>query len=502
MATAKQQHSDPARGILALNDLPAPADICDMLDFMRAERVTQLWVCGPLYIDRRAVALDTARRAGWDIRISPPRDGALPDADDPAAQDDWTLAYRAGEYTPEGYSLVWPALDPRRIWWDRDDEGNPTNPPTDAQALRQALATYARAVGIPYYRTPQTTGGRLLRALHSGPHATALETATTGKAAMPEPAQRDNGSLIQDAPIMWRRPVSDDELSDAPYLLTFDCNAQFLRAANGLPLGFGDVAHLEGARAQALVATAFQQGPTQGPRLIAPGYYRVWANPRAGICSLPIPHPLYRAGFPDRPFSAPGGWVNAPTVRLLVELQLPFLCAEAYVWRESHRFFDPWYKRLNTARLALMGDASDAGALALSALKATYAQFIGALAMDKRSDADALKRPDWRHADISQARALHYRAMLRAVDAGHYPVYVTEDTLGFLSPTPDAAAAAAALDIRLSQTTGHYKLKDCVDTRQRVDVREALCDTQGGQAKDLQMLLARVRREQKAEVSA
>ena len=465
--------ADPATGlqVLAAGD----GDLLTALEFARDAHLSQLWVLDPASLQRNDAAIERARRAGWDVRVSPPRGGAQPD---PTA-DDWMLAYRVGEYTPGGYSLVFPSLDPRHVW---------TAAP-DAETLYNALRLYARALGIAYYRTPQTTGGRLLKALHSGPHATALET----PADMPPMARPDGATALQDVPVMWRRAVTEGELAAGPFFLSFDVNAQFLRASNGLPLGFGDVTRLQGDLAQGLVASAYNVGPN-GKRLIPPGYYRVALSPRAGITRLPMPHPLYRAGRPDEPFSDAGAWVNAPTVRLLVELQIPMRCTDAYVWRESHRFFDPWYTRVNAARTALMADTSPAGKLALAVLKQTYSHFFGALATERRGDKDGLKRPDWRHADISEARALHYRNMLAAVDNGHFPALVTEDTLGYLVPTSDLAEAAALLGLRLSDTTGHYKIKDCLDTRQRPDVRAALLDP-AGDAKAMQGLLARVRRE-------
>lgn len=477
--------TDLATSLLALDDLPAACDIEQALDHMRAHHLSQLWVCGGLHIDCSADALARARRAGWDIRISPPRGGGVPDPEQPAAHDDWLICYRVGEYTPAGYSLVFPARDPRHIW-----------PFDDAQTLTAALRRYARALGLPYYRTPQTTAGRLLRSLHSGAHATALET----PAAMPPIAGKDAGADLQDVPLMWRRAVTPDELDAAPYLISFDVNAQFLRAASGLPLGFGEVTHLTGAMAEGFTQTAAQRGPDKGRWLIPPGYYRVcYANPRSALFALAMPHPLYRAGFADRPCSPPGAWVSAPTVRLLIELGIVFICTEAYLWREHHRFLDPWYKRLAAARSELLADDSPAATLALDALKQTYSHFFGNLARESKSDKDALKRPDWRHADIAEARALHYRNMLKAVDLGYWPVLVTEDTLGFLVETRDPAAAAVTLGLKLSTTPGHYKLKDCVDVRApglAQDVRAALLDTQMA-AKDMQSLLARVRREQR-----
>lgn len=484
-------NADPAAGLLALNDLPYACDLGQALDHMRAHQLTQLWVCPPLHIARDAEAIERARADGWQVHISPPRDGELAaPSDDPARADDWLIAFRPGEWTPAGYSLVFPALDPRRIW---------SAALSDAQTLQAALAKFGRAVGIPYYRTPQTTGGRLLRALHSGPHATALETATSGKAELPPPAQRDNGAEIQDAPIMWRRAVTADELEQNRHLLTFDMNAQFLRATNGLPVGFGAVTHLAGATAQGYVATAWNAGMPKAPRLIAPGYYRIWAlhgSPTSGpFARLGIPHPLYRAGLEPRAFTPPGVWVNAPTLRLLLELRVTFACSEAYVWRESHRFFDPWYKRLAAARVALMQDDTEAGRLALDVVKQVYARTVGALATEKRPDTDALKRPDWRHAVIAEARALHYRAMLRCLDCGAAPVYMTEDTLGYLSPTPDVAEAAARLDLRVSATAGHYKLKDQIDLAAYPDVA-ALLAAPATTTGELQKRLAAIRREQ------
>ena len=482
--------ADPAAGLLVLNDLPYACDIGQALDHMRAHRLSQLWVCPPLHIARDAEALERARASGWQIHISPPRDGELAaPSEQPAAADDWIIAFRPGEWTPAGYSLVFPALDPRRIW--SAAEG-------DAQSLQAALATFARAVGVPYYRTPQATGARLLRALHSGPHATALETATTGKAELPRPSQREHGAEIQDAPIMWRRPVTSDALeAHGPYLLTFDMNAQFLRATNGLPLGFGAVTHLTAYAAEGYTATAWRAGMPKAPRLIAPGYYRVWATNASGaFARLGIPHPLYRANLEARAFAPSGVWVNAPTVRLLLELRIAFACSEAYTWQTSHRFFDPWYKRLNAARLDLMADASPAGRLALDVVKQVYARTVGDLAYAKRPDDDPLKRPDWRHAVIAEARALHYRAMLRCLDRGYTPVLMTEDTLGWLSSTPDVTELATRLDLRVSATAGHYKIKDHIDLAAYPDVATLLCapaTTTG----DLQKRLAAIRREQR-----
>lgn len=493
MATAKKlaATTDPAAGLRVLRGMRAQS-LWGALASMRAAGEHQLWIPDVSEIDRSAPALERAAHMGWDIHISPLRQGqTISDPNQPAAHDDWMLAYRSGEYdrTKRGYSLVFPSLDPRHIWWEQDAKGKPTQVLGDP-LLGDALATYARALGLPFYRSPNATASRLMRALHRGEHATAFET--TNK-QLPPMAAKEGAWVLQDAPIMWRRAVTPDVLEATPYLLTFDVNAQFLRAANGLQLGFGEVNHLEGEMARGYTDTALMRGPG-GQRLIAPGYYRVAMNGQSALTRLPMPHPLYRAGRADEPFGLDGCWVCAPTVRLLVEQRMPFTTTEAYIWRESHRFFDPWYKQVNAARMSLIGDATPAGKVALRVLKATYTQFFGSLADSRPGEASALYRPDWRHADTTEARALLYRNMLAAADNGYWPVLVTEDTLGYLVETSDPTEAAAALGLRLSDTAGQYKLKDCVDTRTRGDVQDALLDG-AMDARAMQSLLASVRRE-------
>jgi hypothetical protein len=141
-------------------------------------------------------------------------------------------------------------------------------------------------------------------------------------------------------------------------------------------------------------------------------------------------------GLPDPfPRDPAGRWYMTPTIELAEQLGARIQLREAYVWPESHRLLEPWYKLLRDARMSLDGPACDA-------VKAVYTQFIGHLESRLwEREGDALFRPDIRQSIIAQARVNFWRILRRCAEEGRPPALVYVDEALFISESPDPLTA-------------------------------------------------------------
>ena len=342
-------------------------------------------------------------------------------ADDEKGNPWWT-ASKKGVYGIR--DVVQPAYEDRAPWRNT----------TSARALRDALVAFRSAVGIGWRRSPGSTGLRLLRALHSGAHATRLEL----PGDPPPPAL---GGVSDAGPFYWTRAAKPNERRG--YLHGFDTNGNYLAACSSLALGVGQWQHIRNPQLP---------GPREKKPLL-PGYYFVRATEKAlgGPC-------------PPILIDDTGSWVTAPTLTLLRETRAALHVAECYVWPQSHRYLEPWYKTIREAR-AKFSDDSDP---ALKAIKGLYVHGIGWLATDGRAwdwdrSEDTLYRPDWAHHVRALAKANIHRTLRRvATNYGVYPLAAGNDCVYYVTDSPDPLQAPwiAQDGLRVSRQLGHFRVYD------------------------------------------
>lgn len=246
----------------------------------------------------------------------------------------------------------------------------------------------------------------------------------------------------------WAR--DPETLTDAecalPYAVGLDVNVAFLAAANRLTVGLGTPEHA--------AAPVFDKR-TPGCWLV--DLSDVDTDPR-------LPSPFTPTG--ERPIGP--AWYETPTLAYAQELGHHVQPTEAWLYRESGGYLDPWYKHLSTAYLATMErcgvartqspaeflDAmarhkgvDPAEACVLAAIKATIKGGVGKLTESPSGRGwrpgqpwYAMERPTWRphirSTLISTARMWMHRRMRRMADHGHYPLGVLSDCVVYPSAGP------------------------------------------------------------------
>lgn len=390
--------------------------------------VTHRDAMGDVYASERDAPAFTIERGEWDIR-EPGMAG-------------WYYGFRRGTYGAR--NVVFPCWLGKGDIWDSAPDG---------RTLALALVTYASETGMAFYRSPGTTGARLLRALHSGPHALQLDA----PAELPEPALRGGTELD----MAWVRDMTSSEYA-APYIGGYDKHAAYLGACSSLVVGFGEAEYIERSSAGALALD-----------VRTPGYWLAQIDSSALDARLVNPFAPQMGGPFTAGMNGEPVWYTTPTLALASELGCPIELHAAYLWREHHRALEPWYKVLRDARERLSaertgedGPSSTARKIALTAVKLTYAQFSGWLAggfhvrkVREGNEPDALWRPDWRHLIIAQTRANLYRNILDiARKSGVFPFAGFTDCWYFALSTPDALAAAPA-GMRMEPSLRGYGVK-------------------------------------------
>lgn len=412
---------------------PAPAPL---------RRVTTFSVLGAHHAGRTVrELLDKADRDnldqlwlhGWP---TPPELGEL---------GDWTVNWRAGDwwiraYKPGGKdrNIAIPALNTDAGRWESWEEAE------TAEALHTALLLYVNAMGQLPQRSPGSTAHRLLRSLH------------TGKNAKPIPLTEPMPSHIKGAtpPLIWEAPDAAHRLSSNLYLHSYDKNGMYLATCSSLALPVGSPAFVNGGAIPALLAGR-----------LPPGYWHGFLHPPAGryVAELPVIDP-----GPKR-----GGWYPTPTVALAREWGYQLDIAEAFIWHDTARPLEPWYKHLRSARTALIKaeEEEPAARIARAAVKSVYTQGMGWFAATAgkpgepgywdRSQ-DPLYKPFWLDLIIAQARANLLRNWLWPAEAGHHPIAAQVDCLYYASDNPDPRTAIGGL-LPLGRNLGQFSIKDsCV----------------------------------------
>lgn len=396
----------------------APArDLAGLARRALAESIRQIWV-GPHMI--RQLGLPEGLERNTNPAAHPWLGAAVRDGWEasPTGLAPWIELRREGARL----ELVFPSWDP---------DGNPFAPAGSAQILLEALGLYANHLRLRYRWSPGASGLALMRAVHSGPGAIPLPTVGT-----PAPPAVDGYDSATSG--AWL-----GELPKEGWLHAFDLNGMFLAACSSAELGFGDAEHTV-APARAGIHPAEIAGRA--------GYFlaNVHAPRKAPAWELP-----FKYGRPH--------WYTAPGLAFLLELGVTARISEAWVYPEARRWLEPWYARLRDARAALGAEEGPAAALALAAVKRTYAAALGRLAGRWLDVGDASFRPDWRHVVIDRARANMHRHLLRA---NRPPLALSADLAVWASDHDSPAAAAADLGLEVSGQLGKWKHEGAITAAQ------------------------------------
>jgi len=353
------------------------------------------------YPSRLAGCVDLARRhdleALWVHDSALGRLGLRTDPDEvPVGMTGWEV-YGRGE--PDQVELAVPAWFTGSTRWAEAESG---------RKLAGALAAYEAALGMRFRAAPAATALALLGMLHKRAGARQLIAPTVLPPREVCASERD---------LSWCRSLTETEQA-ARYVIGLDKHGAYPGVMKSLTLGMGDPQHHPEGR--------------YDPQL--PGRHRV-------IEVIPAPDRDELLPDPMTGVMRDGQWRCTETLRYAAEQGVRFTVAESYVWPDSAKPLAMFAERVRTGRADLTARAEDdpAAALALGALKETYAALGGALASRTTGDREtpgALWRPDWTATVIAKARV----NILRNLDkSGARPFAANVDEVFFAVGSEDPA---------------------------------------------------------------
>jgi hypothetical protein len=300
----------------------------------------------------------------------------------------------------------------------------------NGRELLDAAIAFRDAFPFPwtFRHSAQLTGWRLMHACWSTATVRGRRLAAVGGLGSPE--------------LPSHPALAEGQAHEQPY------GGAFTRARSGRPLEHVHVFDINGQRLAACGRLALGAGPVDvaDPERFdpaRPGYHLIGRIRRAHSTIPPI-------------FEA--GWHTTPRVAAAIDMGLRPVIRESYVWRSSVQYLSPWYESLREARRALLANESTAARIALGVLKQCYLQPLGRLRSARaRQFGSEHYRPDWYDHVIGHETARQYRHMDRMATAGARLLAVYFDAVAIESAEPDAAAAAAAAGIEVSDQLGKFK---------------------------------------------
>lgn len=449
-------HAD--HGQLQLTTAAAPAvvlvmpwrpTLAELVDIAADNGARQLWV------HRSALEL-------LDLRTE------LPDQRRPDEARQWEAAVaELAWFLEPGWG--WAPNDPTpALWrtWFRERDGTAVAVSVPAWAPRGTPSPFARcpggaellgaverfqvATGSAWWGTGAVTSDRWLRELHR--RGTQIQPAQ-----LPEPAtgpERGGMAPAWEYPVKWWRTELAAGERSARYCHHFDKTAMYLGAASSLALPAGPFQRFEAAHF-----------PLWPAGKLPPGLWHM-RRPAWPYPTLPDP-------FQPQGRRADHIWVTTPTLQLAAELlpDQPAEVTECYVWDESHRYLEPWYRRIRDALAGLQRGTAER-----DALKAVYQQGWGRLASRKRGEQSwDLYQPVWAMTLVAEARNRMVRQLARLERP---PVAVDVDGAWFLTSIPDPARFASTIGLRLGDGIGQWRhLNTTTGTEARAALQQPTATT-------------------------
>lgn len=286
-------------------------------------------------------------------------------------------------------------LHPQAVW------NGPWGRPKPVELLA-AIDAFAAALGVRWTMSGGVTSDRWLRDYYHGPGKLRIAPSQVVEVVADPLATQHNH---------WARPPGPTE-RDRKWAHAYDVNGQYLVAACNLALPVGPAEHLE--------------RPAPDKRRV--GWWRL-----AGADT----------------------WIPTPTLELELQRVDRVDIEEAWIWGESHRWLEPWYRGIKHARGQLAP-----GSIESNALKALYSHGVGRLGSIKRASGanDPLYQPYWAAAIRAEANARLGRKLDRArANHGVSPFHVSADTTWWLADEADPLAYAAQIGLEVDDTLGHFK---------------------------------------------
>ena len=292
--------------------------------------------------------------------------------------------------------------------------------------LARRLARFAAEVGAPFHVDPGSTGIDLLIDLRRKDK----ERFFTPVEPCP-PAMR----IGVESELNWSRKPTADEAAML-FVHSYDRSGSYLAGSSSVQLGIGEPTHMP-------QGCAFDQN--------LPGYWLVVADAQS---DWRLPNPLVpRGSVGDEPV-----WVTTPTLQLSYDLGYRPVVIEAWVWEDSSRILEPWYKRLKTGREVFIASDDPDDRAAYGLLKTTYSATIGRFS--SRSSRQAGWAPDRRHHVIGKSRSNVVRRIAQiGRDAQVWPLAASVDTVVYASNDPDPIGAWPGEQKNYGTALGSFKWK-------------------------------------------
>ena len=387
------------RGALPDALRPEGASIGELAAFAIERRITQLWLHPSLTALTGAPARMTASEARDGVECALAGDGGLPAgwrSGSPGKLKAWNRITNASQEI----HLIASAFD---LEW-------PFGAAKDAAALLASIASFRGATGGFWpLVAPAVTAEKMLRALHRD----GLDlSASIAPSDFPEPMRAEVTSQC------WLRLLTENERRPGSFVLGLDKSATYLAAMSSAAVGFGEPGYV--------AAPAFDAR--------AAGYWRARV-----VMPASWPKDFPPIGNPKRDLFV------TPTLAFAAQQGASIEIDEAWLFPETHRPFEPVYRRLRDARSKLMAEEGEAAGLALAAVKSLYTKGVGNLAGRNKRSIEApvdLYRPDWRHFIMATAQANILRNIAKA---GLRPFGVRTDAIYLIADSPDPALAAPGL---------------------------------------------------------
>lgn len=410
---------DGSRRALPEGWLTEVRHVGDLAALLQPERIRTLYVPAPV-----AALFDLPEEVGplaWNEGLEHPfTDAAEADGWDvaPAGLAHWMTIYREGEKEGNGGTIVFPA-------WDGSVDGWRT---AGAEHVASTLQHVKRTARVDYFRTPQTTMGRLVASVERSHY----RTPSLSRIEAPEVRYELAG--------IYAPPVGKGIDLTGKYLHMFDVNKQYASACRGTDLATAPYEHVD---------------RPEVPKYPAPGLWRLRVDvtelrPRAGLRPVIDPARIKRGA------RVWDGWVPTPTMALLRDAGRKFEVLEAWVSPAKRRFLDEPMGMV-TAAVAELRDQSevegDPEHTASVILKTAYASWVNGTLRStfngNRREDDPWYRPDVTAMVQAQADARKARLLIKAADIAPVHVITDEtDCVVILSDDPswEIAVPGLALD--------------------------------------------------------
>lgn len=333
----------------------------------------------------------------------------------PAGAELAGLTLRTRVRAGHGPTWVWatrrssPGRAPRSIEISLLEPADPDNPWSGLPpaVLLGELEAFEAALGARWSASGANTSNRWLRRHYQAPGGLRLAASDVVDVAV----AAGGPSEMQH----WSRPAGPAEV-ESKWVHAFDVNAMFLAAASSLALPVGPAEYFE--------------RPAADRRRV--GWWRLAGDET---------------------------WITTPTLELISQRAgaegVGVDVEEAWIWGESHRWLEPWYRAIRHARGSL-----EPGRPAAKALKEVYTHGVSHLGSMARAagERDALYQPYWSHAVRAEANARLARKLHRVrANHGAIPLALDVDCTWWAADEPDPLVFAAHIGLEVDAQLGHFK---------------------------------------------